>query len=47
MDYDRWKDDFLRKMGDEKEIITIHTDQYLITAVPFYNHENEGNLKGL
>jgi type III restriction enzyme len=34
-------------MGDEKEIITIHTDQYLITAVPFYNHENEGNLKGL
>lgn len=41
MDYDRWKDDFLRKMGDEKEIITIHTDQYLITAVPFYNHENE------
>lgn len=41
IDYDRWKDDFLRKMGDQKKTITIHTDEYLITAVPFYNHENE------
>lgn len=41
LDYDKWKDDFLRKIGDEKETITIHTDEYLITAVPFYNHENE------
>lgn len=41
IDYDRWKDDFLRKMGDEKNTITIHTDHYLITAVPFYNHETE------
>lgn len=41
IDYDRWKDDFLRGMGDQKKTITIHTDEYLITAVPFYNHENE------
>ncbi len=41
IDYDRWKDDFLRKMGDQKKTITIHTDEYLITAVPFYNHETE------
>ncbi len=41
IDYDRWKDDFLREMGGEKKTITIHTDEYLITAVPFYNHENE------
>jgi type III restriction enzyme len=33
MDYDRWKDDFLKKWV--MKIITIHTDQYLITAVPF------------
>ncbi|WP_347217778.1 DEAD/DEAH box helicase family protein [Chryseobacterium sp.] len=41
IDYDRWKDDFLREMGDQKKTITIHTDEYLITAVPFYNHETE------
>ncbi|MFZ4927710.1 DEAD/DEAH box helicase family protein [Chryseobacterium sp. Mn2064] len=41
LDYDKWKDDFLRNLGDEKKTITIHTDHYLITAVPFYNHETE------
>ncbi|MCL8537399.1 DEAD/DEAH box helicase family protein [Chryseobacterium gallinarum] len=41
LDYDRWKEDFLREMGGKKKTITFHTDQYLITAVPFYNHETE------
>lgn len=41
LDYDKWKDDFLRDMEGDKKTITIHTDEYLITAVPFYNHENE------
>jgi type III restriction enzyme len=41
LDYDKWKDDFLRELDGEKKTITIHTDEYLITAVPFYNHENE------
>ncbi|MBO9693391.1 DEAD/DEAH box helicase family protein [Chryseobacterium sp.] len=45
IDYDRWKDDFLREMGDEKKTITIHTNKYLITAVPFYNHENERDFE--
>ncbi|AYZ11287.1 DEAD/DEAH box helicase [Chryseobacterium arthrosphaerae] len=45
MDYDRWKDDFLREMGDKKKTVTIHTDEYLITAVPFYNHENERDFE--
>ncbi|GEJ47144.1 DEAD/DEAH box helicase family protein [Chryseobacterium sp. ON_d1] len=45
IDYDRWKDDFLREMGDEKKTITIHTNEYLITAVPFYNHENERDFE--
>ncbi len=45
IDYDRWKDDFLRKMGGEKNTITIHTDEYLITAVPFYNHETEKDFE--
>lgn len=41
LDYDKWKEDFLREMGGKKKTITFHTDQYLITAVPFYNHETE------
>ncbi|ROI04557.1 DEAD/DEAH box helicase [Chryseobacterium sp. G0240] len=41
LDYDRWKEDFLREIGNEQKTIKIHTDHYLITAVPFYNHETE------
>lgn len=45
LDYDQWKNDFLRYIGDEKKTITIQTDEYLITAVPFYNHENERDFE--
>jgi type III restriction enzyme len=27
------------------EIMKIHTDNYLITAVPFYNYSNENEFK--
>lgn len=43
--YDKWKEDFLRKIRNEQKIIKIHTDTYLITAVPFYNYENENEFK--
>jgi type III restriction enzyme len=41
--YDKWKEDFLKEIGNSKNTIKIHSDEYLITAVPFYssNSENE------
>lgn len=45
IDYDRWKDDFLRDIGNERKTVRIHTDEYLITAVPFYNHDNERDFE--
>lgn len=45
MIYDNWKNDFLKKIENEESIIKIHSDEYLITAVPFYNSENENDFK--
>ncbi|HHX80922.1 MAG TPA: DEAD/DEAH box helicase family protein [Acholeplasmataceae bacterium] len=43
--YDKWKEDFLKEISQEKRIIEIHTDTYLITAVPlFYNHNNQNQF---
>lgn len=42
---DKWKDDFLNKIRAEQKTIKIHTDTYLITAVPFYNYNNENEFK--
>lgn len=39
--YDKWKEDFLIKIRTEQKTIKIHTDTYLITAVPFYNYNNQ------
>ena len=41
--YDKLKNYFLKEIGNTKSIIKIHSDEYLITAVPFYssNSENE------
>ncbi|OXA77388.1 hypothetical protein B0A58_05770 [Flavobacterium branchiophilum NBRC 15030 = ATCC 35035] len=40
---DKWKDDFLKQIKDEKKTIKIDSDKYRITGVPFYNNsiENE------
>ena len=43
--HDKWKEDFLKEIRAEKKTIKIHTDTYLITAVPFYNYDNENEFK--
>jgi type III restriction enzyme len=43
--YDKWKEDFLKEIRDKKEVLSIHSDKYLITGVPFYNNENENEFK--
>jgi type III restriction enzyme len=42
--HDKWKEDFLKEIGNEQKSIKIHTDSYLITAVPFYNYGNENEF---
>jgi len=43
--HDKWKEDFLNEIRTEQKTIKIHTDTYLITAVPFYNYSNENEFK--
>lgn len=43
--HDKWKEDFLKEIRAEQKTIKIHTDAYLITAVPFYNYNNENEFK--
>ena len=44
LDYDKWKEDFLKQICQEQLTIQISTDSYLITAVPFYNYDNENEF---
>ena len=44
-EYDKWKNEFLKAIGNEESIIKIHSDEYLVTAVPFYNSESENEFK--
>lgn len=41
---DAWKNEFLKKIQSEKQTIKIEMDQYLITAVPFYNYDSENEF---
>jgi type III restriction enzyme len=43
--HDKWKEDFLKEIREDKKTIEIDTDNYLITGVPFYNNENENEFK--
>ncbi len=43
--HDKWKEDFLKEIRTEQKTIKIHTDTYFITAVPFYNYNNENEFK--
>lgn len=43
--HDKWKEEFLKEIRSEQETIKIHTDTYLITAVSFYNYQNENEFK--
>ena len=40
---DKWKEDFLKEVRDDKLAFTVDTDEYQITGLPFYNkgHEND------
>ena len=42
--HDKWKEDFLKEIRDTKSLIKIHTDNYIITGVPFYNYDNENEF---
>jgi type III restriction enzyme len=42
---DKWKEEFLKEIRQEKKTITINEDKYLITGVPFYNIANENEFK--
>lgn len=42
---DKWKEDFLKEIREEKKTIKIDTDKYLITGIPFYNNANENEFK--
>lgn len=43
--HDRWKEEFLERIRDEKRTLKIESDKYLITGVPFYNNSNENEFK--
>lgn len=43
--HDKWKEDFLKEIREDKKTIEIDSDKYLITGVPFYNNENENEFK--
>ena len=42
---DKWKEEFLKQIREEEKTIKIHTDNYVITGVPFYNYANENEFK--
>lgn len=42
---DKWKEDFLKEIKREMKTITINTDKYKITGVPFYNNSNENEFR--
>lgn len=41
---DKWKENFLKEIREEKKTIEIETDKYLITGVPFYNNATENEF---
>ena len=43
--HDKWKENFLKELGEEGKTINIDTEKYLITGVPFYNNVNENEFK--
>jgi len=45
IEHDKWKENFLEEIRNEKKVIEIDTDKYLITGVPFYNNSKENEFK--
>ena len=44
LEHDEWKELFLQDIRKEEKTIKINLETYFITAVPFYNQENENNF---
>lgn len=44
LDKDKWKEEFLNELREEKKTISLITDKYRITGVPFYNNKNENDF---
>lgn len=43
--HDKWKEDFLNEIRSSQKTINIDMDHYLITALPFYNSNDEKEFK--
>ncbi len=43
--HDKWKEEYLQEIREDKTTITLNSDKYLITGVPFYNYESENEFK--
>jgi len=44
LEHDGWKESFLKNIRSEGKTIKINLDTYIITAVPFYNYDNENEF---
>jgi type III restriction enzyme len=47
MKNDKWKEEFLKVLRQEKQTFDINSDKYLITGIPFYNYDNENEIKDI
>ena len=44
--YDKWKEDFMREIKKKRKTLNVHTEKYLVTAVPlFYSESQENEFK--
>lgn len=43
--HDQWKEDFLNNIRKDQKAIRVNVDNYLITALPFYNSNDENEFK--
>lgn len=41
---DKWKEDFLKQIRSNHELVVVGTDHYTITGVPFYNYNSENEF---
>ena len=41
---DKWKEDFLKQIRENEEVVEIGADHYTITGVPFYNYNNQNEF---
>ncbi len=47
LEHDKWKENFLHEITQQRNTIKINTEIYVITALPFYNYNNEHEFKRL